>query len=500
MGDLPKAAGPRPVLKRGAIWAIGMMALLVIVTAFAWPYLCARAIETRLQAWVQDSDPQGEWVWRKLSHQRGWLRSSGSVELRVRSRCSSDAALRNGGVMVLRYEMLHWPTLSAASSFSWELRAASTAQGQVIRALLGTQASATGEGAIGWDQSLRSSVHLPALHANVAQFSWRSDPAHGMLQWTPSGLRANLQLGQLSASRDDWALHAHGLNLVVSTPPGPAGLGAVTLQARRMAGSNWQVNKFTLEAHTDEAQSRLRTHWRHRAAWAQWRDTALRDLQLDLALNELNAPSVRTLAGIFGQSCRLEHLGDDDARSWRHAMRTLLTRGLGIEVTRFAARRVAPSGDAELSGRWSIGLTPSPQADRVSLSEQLVSDGQLLVRGEGLPSLLRESALASGYFTATPEGLSGRYRYQQGRLFIGQQSQSASDVAPAWLGVVDRAIEALLNPHPSVSDSAPNSPAQPPPSGEPLVLPRSASGSGTGAASLSELGPAAASGASVPAP
>jgi len=445
MGDVGKWPGPRHAGSRWVIWAIGVMGLLVLGAALSWPYLCARAIETKLQAWVQASDPQGEWVWRKLTHQRGWLRSSGSVELLVRSRCSTQAALREGGVLVLRYELLHWPTLDAASSFSWQLRPADSAQGRLIRAQLGTQAPATGEGHIGWDRSMHSSFHLPPVHAQLAQFFWRSAGAQGQLSWTHSGLLASAQLGQLSAQRSGWSLNARGLALQVSWPPGPTGLGDVTLQARTVQAPDWALNNLSLASRTHEDSGRLSSSWRQRVAVAQWHDETFRDLSLELSLRDLDVASLTTLGGIFGQSCRLERLSLDDGRRWRQALRTLLNRGLSVAVTHLAARRTTGESEAELDGSWSLGLSPDGQADRVSLSEHLASEGVLTIRGVDLPATMRDSALGSGYFTSTADGLRGAYRYAQGRLTLGNQTEPIT-VTPVWLGWIDRGIAALLNP------------------------------------------------------
>jgi hypothetical protein len=443
---------------------LGVVVSLTTLVAVAWPWWCARAIEARLQSWVRASDPDGEWVWRQLVHERGWLRSQGSVELVVRARCSPDPALRQGGVLRLNYALLHWPTWQSASQFSWQLRPADSAQGQLIRRLLGTTLPATGEGTLGWDRSLHSSFHLPAWRLEAAQSHWRGAPSHGELHWNEDGLKLQAKVGQWRAQHGDGAITGRSLSLSLNLPMAPNSLGDLSLQLADLRGDDWQLQGLSVDTQIRRQGAHLSTKWRQRVQRLQWREWGLRDLQLDFALREIDQAGSATLAGLFSQSCRLERLADRDAQRWLAAWRRVLSHGLKLDVSQVAGHINGRSGQVgRVQGRWSLGLLPSPATGPLHLVESLVSQGELSIQGDVLPPTLHDSALASGYFRATAEGLQGHYSYAQGRLSVAGQTEALPHFQ-ALLNMLDKAIPAWLTPTPATPQPENREPDLPPPS------------------------------------
>lgn len=76
----------------------------------------------RLHAWADAPAHQSDFQLRNLHHDAGFLSSSGTAELVMRSRCSEDDVAQAGTVVQVVYQVSHLPSFGGINSFGWKLK------------------------------------------------------------------------------------------------------------------------------------------------------------------------------------------------------------------------------------------------------------------------------------------------------------------------------------------------------------------------------------------
>jgi hypothetical protein len=164
------------------------------------------------------------------------------------------------------------------------------------------------------------------------------------------------------------------------------------------------------------------------------------DLALELAVQGLDAASVRLFSTLMSQTCGFESLTADESRQLQNAIKTLLSRGLSAGIGRLAGK----SADGAIEGKLIVELAPVKDG-RLSLAAQLRSNGFLQLTGTLLTPEQRELALSTQLAVQEGAALRASYDYADGALKVNGKAleaqgfvdvlETADQMIASWMGV-----------------------------------------------------------------
>mgnify|MGYP003703745911 CR=1 FL=1 len=441
-------------------WAAAAAALLLVLAMAGVAGLTAwtsREVSLQLSELVADNNGPGDLQLRNLNHHTGWLRSDGTVDVVLRDHCrNSDEP--TGPALRVRYIVDHLPSWHGPARFRWQADTRGL-DASPVRVVLPAGSELSGQGEVDWSGDVSSAWRALALSYAHGGRQVDTQPFDGQLTLTEDRLALRWHLPRATATLAQTRLRLDGVDVDLDLSTRLWGLGDARLAVDRVQSSPLVIEGLALRATTTLKQGRLTSAIRQQAARLQWGDTELRKLGVDASIQNLHAPSVRTVSGIWGQGCGLERLQASEQDHLRRAIVRLLNAGIDLAIERVHGE----SASGQIDGQWALSLHPnaSQDAEAVSLSDQLASNGRLAVRGQLVSPDFHASALASGYFTPTPDGMEARFRFERGQGELAGQPRDTGLIQRA-LAMADQALAALLGPHRARVDDAPFVPGEPP--------------------------------------
>ncbi|NDY93536.1 DUF945 family protein [Ideonella livida] len=425
----------------------------------------------RVQAAVEALAPaQGPGPLRLLRHERGLWRSQGQLELTLAPGCVASPA--PAWVMRVDYTVSHLPLPHRLASLDWKaLQQERTVA--AFRAVFGEVDGLAGQGRLGLGGALQAWVPVPAWTLNRAGLTLEAAPSELQVRLDGPALGLAWTLPQLLTGGRGPAWAAGGLALDVDLTDRHRGLGQLQLTADRLETGLAQLQGLSLLTRSTAQGDRLDLSITPAVRQLQLAGVELSGLEMQWALQGLDAASVHTLVPLLGQGCGAPALSPQEGRAAAAALTRLLARGLSLGVPHLGGQ----SAQGALAGRLMVTLAEAP-GGQPALATQLRAEGRLQVGAGLMPSGQREAALQQGWAVPQGEDLTLAFEYAEGVLRLNGQVQEVSRV-PALLRAVDEALREGLAQWGGRSAGAPAAAAAlPEPLPEPLPLPRPASGGG----------------------
>lgn len=406
--------------------------------ALAVPVWTSRQVDERLQAWAQKPAHQSDVQLRNLQHQAGFLSSSGTAELVLRSRCSDDADEQAGMVVQLSYQISHLPRLAGLNAFAWKL----TPQGDAaaaFKALFGTQDALSGQGHLTWARQLESDVQLPAMSWAEGGGSIEASPSRGA--WIVGDQRVafrwNIDDAQLRSP--EFVARVQGLAVSMDLDNWHRGTGEAAFKVQRISTRDTTLEGLSIESRTSEKDGRLDSVLRHHLERIQVANHQITDMAFDVAMRGLHADSVEKLTALFSQSCGVDRMTQAERQVMRDAVRTLLSQGMSLQVDPIKGR----SAQGALQGDLVVALKPAGQNGAIQLAELLSTSGHVRLQGDLASPDLRQLATAMGWGRIKQDSLESSFHYEKGQLKVLDRVMDASGVQKA-LALADTVILAVL--------------------------------------------------------
>ena len=395
-------------------------------------------VSEQLQAWTRAPSQQSDFQLRKLQHARGFLVSTGTAEVVMRSRCSDDAAEQAGLVMQVSYRVQHLPGVAGLNAFSWQAKPLGEAA-QAFKALFGTEEALSGQGHLTWTQDIQSDLVLPAVSLAQGGGTIEASPSRGAITVGGQKVAFAWTVSEAQVRSDGFVARVQGLSFSMDLDNWHRGTGEAAFELRQLSTRDVTLEGLKLSSSTRENAGRLdsavRNHLDRLVAGKQ----ELKNLAFDVGMQGLHADSVEQLTRLFSQSCGVHRMTQDERQTLRAAMRTLLSHGMSLKVEQVKGE--SPQGS--VAGELTVTLQPAPASGAIELARLLSSTGSVVLKGDLASPELQQMATALGWGRVEQGALSSSFVYDKGQLKVLDRSVDASGLL-AMFAVADTVIVAVL--------------------------------------------------------
>ncbi len=399
-----------------------------------------------------------------LEHERGLLSSRGTVEVRVEDQCADtgDAPLS----ATVSYTMQHLPLPGSVARFEWTLTP-SGAAGEKFAKAFGRQTRLQGEGSVGMNGELRSSLALPELVVS-GQESVQVAPSSGRIAWGHNTFALDWKTERIVVRGQGQALELQQLALQMDLSNRKLGAGTASLSIDKLSTGLGGAEGFRLASEVVEKGDRLDMKFTPSLRSLNVGGQSARDLVLEIGLTGVHAQSIETVGQVLGDTCGLERATADETTRLRTALRTLMARGFTLGIPRIAGT----VGGGSLEGQLHVELKPTAGGENapILLARVLRSQGQLTLKGEVVTAEQKQMAVAMGFATEVPGGLHASYEYAEGLLKANGRSFDAGNVQTA-LAHADQVLNAFLSSNEAVALALHQAPDDRPPTEAPAEAP-----------------------------
>jgi Bacterial protein of unknown function (DUF945) len=419
---------------------IGLATLALIVAAWIGAGLyAAREAAQRIAAFAARPAQETGLRLSGLAQANGLARSEGGFDVQWVNSCA-DTPIASRPILRVRYALSHLILPGSLMRVRWHIEAAPDLAADLAR-LLGPDVAIEGNGTVGFDGSLRSEMTLPGLALRLGDVLVSVSASRGTLELDSTASRGSWQIGQLSARGAGQALELGDIGFEFSQddPTGTSGsasmaIGKLSTTEASARGLRHTLRVSTQGTHTDFVMT-------NRLDQASFGGQDLRDLALELSARALDHQSLVSLSRLSNESCGFQNLTEDEDRTLRGALRTLLGSGFSVGIAKVSAR----IGEGSIQGQWLVESGPSrlPQAP-IALARMLQSSGELVVRGAAMSEEQKQLMVGLGLAEQNGDALQARFDYRDGALRANGKPLDSEGLREA-LAQADRFINGLLD-------------------------------------------------------
>lgn len=414
-------------------FALAGSALAITAGALALPWYSSRMVAVGLQELATEHS-KGDFRIRNLSHEAGWLNSSGRLDMEWHDPCAGNAEAST--VVHLEYRARHVPGLKGLTRFDWFAAPAGEGAAGVRELLRGGKL--TGTGHAGFDGTFSTDMQLPELGMVANGQSLQVTPSAGRMELGKTSLRFDWAFERMALRGNGNALEAKQIALSLNLKNRAVGTGRIALDIDSMSTADLTLQGLRVSSETTERADRLDSKVTESVRSAQFLGQNLQDLVLEAEVKGLHTASVQTLSRVFSESCGLQNATADEKQQVRAAVKKLLLTGFSVGIPKLQGS----GNEGGLDAKLVLTLAPT-QGDEVLLASQLSSSGHIHIKGQLMPPEQKAFALSTGYVNELPDGVQAGFEYGGGTLKV---SGKTLDGAVVQLGLqkLDGWIKAFL--------------------------------------------------------
>lgn len=433
--------------------AVGVVALMGAGWLGASVY-SGRTVQARMADIAQAAPPASGLAFTALRHETGLLASSGQVKLALHDACARPGSGRDPFALDIAYDLSHLIGPDGLARFSWSARP-SGETGAVLARLFGAEARLAGEGRVTFARAVESTIAIPELVARLPEAGgartgeMRLAATTGRLQVAGPALSIDLGSPRLQLrGAAGQAVEANGISLDIDLADRDRGLGSVAIGADTfvlgpMRGEGLRLASSTVER-ADRIDILVVPSLREMRAGEQ----SARQLEMEFAVRNLHAPSLRALQTLVSESCDLSGLTEASRGRLREAVGTLLAQGFAAGVTRLKGSL----RDGAIDGRLDVELRPAAaDASSVPLQRRIRASGELSLTGSLLAAPQRQMLVAMGLALDSGSGLRASFDYADDVLRANGRTLDAA-LASGPLAAIEDRLAALGGSRASVRD------------------------------------------------
>ena len=417
----------------------GAVVVLAAAIGLAAPWYSSQRMESELHALVAEST-QGDFVLRNLNHQAGWMSSTGSLDVVLRSACARESGAEPVAVRV-DYAAKHWLTPQGLGQFSWSAAPAGSA-GEAAARVLGKDAKLTGDGMVTYAGLIKTSMVLPEIQVSGEGETLQVTPSTGSLVAGGGRLQFDWTVDQVVMRGQGNAVEAKQLSVAVNLKNRMLGTGTVALRAESISTGAFMLEGLSLSSDMRELGDRLNAQVTQSVRTAQFMGQTLKNMTVESTFNGLHSTSVLTISKAFSETCGFQSMTLSESQQVRDAVRTLLNKGMTFGISKLHGS----GNQGSLDGQLLVTLSPA-QGDTISLARQLSSNGRIAVEGEMVTPEQKEMALSTGFVQPTAGGLQSSYEYGGGLLKVSGKTLDTGTFK-ILLAKADEYINAYLSGKP----------------------------------------------------
>lgn len=419
--------------------SLKIAAAIIAVFAAVWfavnVYIGKRA-EARLLEIVEASHKSNSYRLRNLNHQRGMLASHGYLDLLMVDTCDT----RNKPEWLttrINYRLRHSVFPLALMHIEWSVEPLGQERAAFERLFVG-QARLSGQGKVGLTGDVLSDMNLPEIQWAEKGIRLTVSPSTGSVALGDDTLKLDWRTPKISVRGYGAAAAIDGLGMTMDLSSARRGLGRVAFTIDKIGASDFMASSLSLVTQMREQEGRMDIDVTPSMKLLDAGGKKFNDLVLDFGIHGLHNASTEHLLDLAQATCDFRNLTRQEKDILQQHVRTLLFEGFSIGISRLAG---SVDGD-QLAGKWQMILAKT-QGDHFSLQSVLSSQGELSLSGKNIPLQQKNTIIALGLATATPEGMRASYEFAQGILKVNGKLSHA-----AWLDTLlnhlDEEIRSLL--------------------------------------------------------
>ncbi len=374
-----------------------------------------------------------------LAHQRGWFSSSGTADIALTDDCSDNGSDASGPVAKVAYRIAHLPLPSGLAGFDWVATPIGDTA-EELSALIGPNAKVTGSGRVAFQGDISSDFSIPELSRRSTGL--KASPSGGNIRLDGPRLLLDWKLDRLAMRSAAQPVEMNGLSLSIDLQDRKLDTGAYALNVDRLSLRDGTVEGLSLLTKAVARDDRFDTTVTAKARQLAVGNEALKNLQLEFAVTDLDAASTQALNQIFRSSCGFQQMTADEQSRTRQALSRILSRGMKVGLQKLALA----TEDGSIDGRIELEMTPSKD-ERPSLVKQLRSTGDIAVSLKRLSNEQRQAMLDLGFQQAQDSTLKASFEITSDALKVNGKPQQGIDIATMAEGLhgADLALASMLN-------------------------------------------------------
>ena len=425
--------------------AISTIVVLSILFGGSWvgvSYYAGVRAHTDIERLVNQAPEETALRFTNLVHDRGILGSSGQVILHYPDPSASGQPREDLFRMRVTYAIDHRAMLATVFKFSWNAQLMDEAA-QTMQRVFGQSPKLSGQGNLTWQGQASSSYRIPALQAQEHGDSLRLGEVTGGLRALDRALNFDLAMPGLEFSTAGEVLRLKDLRLTLDLTDRFAGIGSSTFGIDQLVFNAGQAHGLMVRGQNSIDQGRLNVRSDWQLASLNAYGHKLSDVLIKFAVNDLDNRSVTALSNVLNLSGNLENLNEAQQIVVQSAVRDLILKGFSVGVPTVFVR----SGQATLEGDLVLTVKPTLTAPgssptRFNASKTLSSQGNLILKGQGVPVSVTAAGLLLGILQQTGKGYESKYQFKDGLLSVNGQMLDVK----AYLPVINEAVTELIKP------------------------------------------------------
>jgi len=332
----------------------------------------------------------------RLRHESGWLSSRGRVQLSLREACRGPGEHRDRVALEIEYAVSHLVRPAGLAAFSWTAQPQGET-GAALARVLGAPLQLSGEGRMGFDRSLESSIAAPelkvALPAGSRAGEVRVAALEGRVRMGAQAFSLDLAVPEVTVRGAGDAVEAKRLAVALELADRARGLGSFAFTVATFASGSMTGEGLRIASHSVERGDRVDLVFAPSLKQVGRGTHVARDLELEIGVRDLHSPSVQTLQAALAEGCEFSQLPEPARARVREAVRALIQQGFSVGLTRLKGALADGRVDARLEFELPPALSPG---DAASLQGRVRARGEVSIAGGLLPAAQREMLLAMG--------------------------------------------------------------------------------------------------------
>jgi uncharacterized protein YecT (DUF1311 family) len=375
-----------------------------------------------------------------IQHQQFLFSSAGQFELHVGDQCNVDKDLRDLLVARVDYKTNSLILPNALTRFDWTLK-------QLPNEADNTDSlfELSGEGITRLTGAVFSTIKSQAFSGYFDEGSWRMEPLEGDIESYDNSMLFNLRTPRLVGRGGGDAIDIQGIGLHADLSDTTLSIGKTDFTIDKISTSQGFGQGFSITSVTTQNTDRLDSQvvYALNAFNAMGYDG--QDLNLELDINGIHAPSIKTLMELSEDASSIQNLTVEEDQKLRSAIRELINQGLTVSLAKLAGTVKSAADTSSIEGNLKIVINPNSAKDQaIQLAKVLESSGQVLFKGNVLGEEQKIQLTQMGTAVLTPEGLKASYEYSAGILKTNERVFEQQDVSAALLSF-DNYINEFLN-------------------------------------------------------
>lgn len=399
----------------------------------------------------------------KLQHDGGLFSSTGSFQLEIVNQCAS-AIEGAAPTLELQYTLSHLILPSSATRVEWSAKPSGELATE-LATVFGPGLALQGKGDVSFGGNFSSVMSLPELAIDKEGNKLTISPSSGRLMIGKAALGITWNIDKLVARGHGQALELAQMALNVDLSNRYLGTGSTSFGIEKIATGYGSAEGFRHATNVTENGDRLDAQITESLRSATFSGVNAKDLSLEFAVKNLDKQSVETIGRLFGDTCGLQNITEEEGTRFRKALRTLIAQGFSVGIPKL----VGTVGTGSIEGKLMLEARKGDAGGQISLAKMLRSSGELIVKGEAITAEQKQMALAMGAAEEIPGALKASFEYSDGmlrangRVFDGGQVQKSLRSADLALNTFINATQMAKAAPPAVPAGVPAEPETPAP-------------------------------------